>query len=60
MEFKYVVRQCDRPYGTPPRWGIFEFGVQDTKKPIYSSESRDEMENVCEQMNNDRKQAGDE
>jgi hypothetical protein len=60
MEYKYVVRQCDRPYGAPPLWGIFEFGAQRTNEPKYSSEDRGAMEDLCEQMNNDDNQSGAE
>ena len=60
MEFKYVVRECDRPFGTPPRWGIFEFGAQRTNNPLYSSNERADMEDLCETMNNEDNQSGAE
>jgi hypothetical protein len=26
MKYEYVVRECSRPFGTPIRYGVFQFG----------------------------------
>lgn len=55
MKYEYVVRECSRPFGTPIRYGVFQFGKTNIDgsyvEPVRWSEDRDEIENICEQMN---------